>query len=206
MEPTSCKKCRRAGEKLFLKGERCTTIKCAMVKRPYGPGLHGKRRKRSVSEYSIQLLAKQKLAWIYRIGNRQLRRYFKESSTVKGVVGFNLLEKLEGRLDRAVFKVGWAESQLKARQLVNHGHILVNQKKVDIPSFEVKKGDTLRVKIKGGQTKLFKDLEVRLKKAKTPTWLSLSKDKLEAKVLARPEAKDINLPVDIQRVVEYYSR
>ena len=206
MNKASCKKCRRAGEKLFLKGDRCTTSKCAIVKRPYAPGIHGKKRRRSVSEYATQLLAKQKLCWTYGIRERQLKRYFKEASKEKGIVGFNLLKKLETRLDTILFRLKWAESQAKSRQLVNHGHILVNDKKVDIPSFGVKVGDIIKIKKNSSQIGPFKNLGIKLKKLKTPDWLSLNKDKSEGSVLAIPKIEDINIPVDIQRVVEYYSR
>jgi len=180
-----CKKCRSAGQKLFLKGERCFTAKCAMVKKPYRPGIHGKMR-RTVSEYGAQLIEKQKLCRIYNIRERQFKRYFKEASKEKGILGENIVKKLETRLDNVVFRLGWAESRRKARQLVNHGHFLVNNKKVNIPPF--------------------KDLSTKLKKYEPPKWLSLDKKKLVGKVLSFPSLEDANIPVDIHMVIEYYSR
>jgi small subunit ribosomal protein S4 len=206
MKEAICKKCRRAGQKLFLKGERCSTSKCAMIKRPYAPGIHGKKRRRSISEYGTQLLAKQKLCWMYRIRERQLKRYFKESLKEKGIVGHNLLRKLEIRLDTVIFRLGLAESQKEARQLVNHGHIIVNNKKVDIPSFQTKIGNSIKIKKASSELKPFKNLKNKLKKFKTPTWLSLNGDKLEGKIVSLPKIEDINAPVDVQMVVEYYSR
>jgi len=207
MENAVCKKCRRAGQKLFLKGERCFSSKCAMVKKPYPPGVHrGKKRRRTNSEYGAQLTEKQKLRRIYGINEKQSNRYFKESMKEKGVVGDNLLRKLETRLDNVVSKLGWAESKRKARQLVNHGHILVNNRKVDIPSFQVKPKDTIGIKKNSLKLKPFKDLKIKLKKFKTPEWLSLDENKLKGKINSFPGREDINIPVDIQMVVEYYSR
>lgn len=205
MENAACKKCRRVGQKLFLKGERCFTTKCAMVKKPYAPGIHGKKR-RVISEYGAQLAEKQKLRWTYNIGERQIKRYFREASKEKGVIGDNLLNKLETRLDNVIFRLGWAESREKARQFVNHGHILVNNKKVDIPSFQVKPKDVIKIKKSSLNSTPFKDLGIRLKKLKAPDWLSLDKSKLEGKLISLPKREDINIPVDMQMVVEYYSR
>ena len=206
MKTASCKKCRRAGQKLFLKGERCFTTKCAMIKKPYAPGIHGKKRRRAISEYGAQLIEKQKLSWIYNINETQLKRYFKEASREKGVTGNNLLKKLETRLDNTIFKLGWAESRRKARQLVGHGHILVNNKRASIPSFQASKGDVIKIKKNSLNLAPFKDLKTKLKKYKTPSWLSLGKNKLEGKVVSLPEQEDINIPVDVQMIVEYYSR
>ena len=177
-----------------------------MIKKPYAPGIHGKKRRRAISEYGAQLIEKQKLSWIYNINERQLKRYFKEASREKGVTGNNLLKKLETRLDNTVFKLGWAESRGKARQLVGHGHILVNNKRVGIPSFQASKGDVIKIKKNSLNLAPFKDLKTKLKKYKTPNWLSLNKNKLEGKVVSSPEQEDINIPVDIQMIVEYYSR
>jgi len=201
-----CKKCRRVGQKLFLKGERCFTPKCAIIKKAYPPGVHGKKRRRMISEYGSQLLEKQKLCYIYNIRERQLKRYLREAIKEKGVIGDNLLKRLETRLDNVVFKLGWAESRGGARQLVSHGHILVNNKKVDIPSFGVKPKDVINIKKSSINLGSFKDLKIKLKKYKTPTWLSLDKNKLEGKVLSWPKVEDINIPVDIQMIIEYYSR
>lgn len=205
MKEAVCKKCRRAGQKLFLKGARCFTPKCAMVKKAYPPGVHGKKR-RVVSEYGVQLAEKQKLCQIYNIRERQFKRYFRETSKEKGVIGENLLKKLETRLDSTIFRLGWADSRKKARQLVNHGHILVNNKKVNLPSFQVQPDNIIKIKKSSINLASFKDLQIKLKKYKTPSWLSLDKNKLEGKVISWPKQEDIGIPIDIQMIVEYYSR
>ena len=206
MENAVCKKCRRAGQKLFLKGERCFTPKCAMIKKPYAPGIHGKKRRRAISEYGTQLAEKQKICRIYDIRERQFKRYFREASKEKGIIGDNLLKKLETRLDNVIFKLGLAESRKKARQFVSHGHILVNNKKVNIPSFQVKPKDVIKVKKVSLGLAAFKDLGTKLKKFKTSDWLSLDKNKLEGKIVSYPQREDISIPVDMQMIVEYYSR
>lgn len=205
MKEAVCKKCRRAKQKLFLKGERCFTPKCAMVKKPYPPGVHGKKR-RIVSEYGAQLAEKQKLCQIYNIREKQFKRYFEKASKEKGVLGDNLLKILETRLDNVIFRLGIAESRSKARQLVSHGHILVNNKKVNLPSFQVQPKSVVKVKKSSLKSALFKDLRTKLKKHKTPSWLSFNKDKLEGKIISWPKREDISVSVDIQMVVEYYSR
>lgn len=206
MNKAQCKKCRSANQKLFLKGERCFTHKCAMVKKPYAPGVHGKRRRRSVSEYGAQLAEKQKLSRMYDIKERQFKRYFNEALKEKGVVGDNLLRKLETRLYNVIFRLGWAESRRKARQLVNHGHISVNNRKVDIPAFGVKIGDIVKVRKISLGLSPFEGLGVKLKKFKTVDWLSLDQGKLEGKVISLPKQEDIKISIDIQMIVEYYSR
>jgi len=206
MSEANCKKCRRAGQKLFLKGERCFTPKCAMVKKPYPPGIHGKKRRRSISEYGSQLAEKQKICEIYNIRERQFKRYFREALKERGIIGDNLLKKLETRLDNVIFKLGLAESRKKARQFISHGHISVNNRKVNIPSFQVKPKDVIKVKKSSLGLAAFKDLGTKLKKLKVPDWLSLDKNKLECKLISLPQRKDINIPVDMQMIVEYYSR
>lgn len=207
MKEADCKKCRRAGQKLFLKEERCFTPKCAMIKRPYPPGIHGKKRK-TISEYGAQLTEKQKVCQIYNIREKQFKRYFREAAKEKGVIGENLSRKLETRLDNVIFRLGLAGSRGKARQLVSHGHILVNNKKVNIPSFGVESKDVIKIKKSSLSLSPFKDLKIKLKKYKTPDWLSLSlsKDKLEGKVISLPKPEDVSIPVDMQMIVEYYSR
>ena len=206
MENAVCKKCRRVGQKLFLKGERCFTPKCAMVKKPYAPGIHGKKRRRAISEYGSQLAEKQKICGIYNIRERQFKRYFREALKEKGVIGDNLLKKLETRLDNVIFKLGLAESRKKARQFISHGHILVNNRKVNIPSFQVKPKDVIKIKKSSLGLTAFKDSGTKLKKFKVPDWLSLDKNKLEGKLISLPQREDINIPVDMQMIVEYYSR
>jgi len=207
MREVVCKKCRRIGQKLFLKGERCFTPKCAMVKKPYPPGIHGKKKKRrAVSEYGAQLAEKQKICKIYNIRERQFKRYFQESSREKGVIGDNMLKKLELRLDNIVFRLGLTESRSKARQIVSHGHILVNDKKINIPSFQAKLNDTIKIKKSSLDSALFKDLKTKIKKYKPLDWLSFDKDKLEGKVISLPTQESVKIPADLQMIVEFYSR
>jgi len=201
---SQCKKCRRAGQKLFLKGERCFTPKCAMIKKPYPPGVHGKKRKPAPSEYGSQLAEKQKLKRIYGVSERQLKKYFKEADQAKGVTTDLLLTKLERRIDNVIFRLGWAESRSKARQIASHGHIYLNGRKIDIPSIIVKKRDKIEIKSSSLKKPLFKDLETKLKKFKPPVWLS--SDKFKAAVESLPDRQDIEVPVDLQMIVEYYSR
>lgn len=201
-----CKKCRRSGEKLFLRGERCFTPKCAMIKKPYPPGIHGKKRRSALSEYGLQLAEKQKLRKIYNISEAQLRKYFQEASKAKGVATDILLAKLESRIDNAVFRLGFTESRAKARQIINHGHILLNNKKVNIPSINLRKGDSIKIKKSSLSSILFKELETKLKKYNPPAWLSLNKEDLSAGVLALPAKEDVESNIDLQMIVEYYSR
>lgn len=204
-----CKKCRRAGQKLFLREERCFTVKCAMIKKPYAPGMKAKKRKSALSEYGLQLAEKQKIRRIYGINEKQFRKYFKEAARTKGVLTDVLMAKLETRLDNAIFRLGVAGSRAKARQIVSHGHILLNSKRVNIPSINVKKGDVIEIK-KGSLKKiLFKDLEVKLKKQPIPLWLSIENKEggeFKATVLGTPERTQIEIPVDLAMVVEFYSR
>lgn len=206
MIDSKCKKCRRAGQKLFLKGERCFTPKCAMVKKPYPPGVHGKKRRRGLSEYGAQLKEKQKLRIMYGVGERQLKRYFRDASKARGATTETLLTTLERRIDNVIFRLGWTESRTKARQIVSHGHILLNNKKIDIPSIIVKKGDVIEIKKTSFKKGLFRDLETKLKKFFPPKWLSLDKKEFKATVLAAPSKDEIEAPVDLQMIVEFYSR
>ena len=206
IKDSACKKCRRAGEKLFLKGERCFTPKCAMIKKPYLPGVHGKKRKSALSEYGRQLAEKQKLRRIYNINEKQLKKYFKEALKSKKIVTDSLLLRLETRIDNVVFRLGLAESRTKARQIVSHGHILLNNKKVNIPSINLKKNDVIQVKKSSLKKPLFKNLETKLKKYKAPSWLSLDKKELKATILNMPSREETDLSVDLQMIVEYYSK
>lgn len=206
MEDSQCKKCRRAGQKLFLKGERCFTPKCAMIKKAYPPGVHGKKRRPALSEYGSQLAEKQKLRRIYNISEKQFKNYFKKAAKAKGVLTETLLSELETRADNIVFRLGWAESRPKARQIVSHGHILLNNKKITIPSIGIKKGDVIAIKKSSLKKPLFKNLETKLKKYKTPSWLSVDKKELKATVSAIPLKEEVESPVDLQMIVEYYSR
>jgi len=207
MDKVSCKKCRRIGQKLFLKGERCFTPKCAMVKKPYAPGIHGKKRKRrGISEYGAQLTEKQKVRNIYGIREKQFKRYFKEASREKGVIEDNFLKKLELRLDNVVFRLGFTESRRKARQLVSHGHILVNDRKINLPSFQVKPNDVIKIKKSSSDSILFKDLKTKLKKYKPLDWLSLDKNNLEGGIISLPTQESVNIPATLQMIAEFYSR
>ncbi|MBD3281997.1 MAG: 30S ribosomal protein S4 [Candidatus Portnoybacteria bacterium] len=206
MRDPQCKKCRRAGEKLFLKGERCFTPKCAIVKKPYAPGLHGKKRRRGMSEYGAQLLEKQKLKNMYEISEKQLLNYYKKASGKEGVLTEELIKSLETRLDSIVFRLGWTDSRRKARQIVSHGHILLNNRKTDIPSVKVRKDDIVSIKEKSLKSPMLKNLEEKLKKHETPEWLSLNKEKTEGKMLREPKKDEIEIPVDLSMIVEFYSR
>lgn len=202
---SKCKICRRAGEKLFLKGERCFSQKCALTRRSYPPGIHGPKRRRSLSEYGLQLREKQKLRYIYGITETQLRNYFEEI-TGKEDKSRSLLSMLEHRLDNVVYRLGFAKSRRTSRQIISHGHILVNGRKVDIPSYQVRKGDIIKIKKTSIKKGLFKDLSVHLKNYQTPSWLSLDKDKLIGKVIGEPTIQDIGEPAEIEKVIEFYSR
>lgn len=202
-----CKKCRRAGEKLFLKGDRCGTAKCAMIKRAYAPGVHGKRMARGASEYGMQLSAKQKIKRVYGVLEKQFRNHFDEVKSKKGITGDLLLARLEMRLDNVVYRMGLASSRSLARQLVNHGLISVNGKKVDIPSFEVKTGQIIGISAVKKDKNYFKNLDQVLKNKKDfPSWISFDPQKIEATISSVPQRNDIGINVDAQIIVEYYSR
>jgi len=204
-----CKKCRRSGQKLFLREERCFTTKCAMIKKPYAPGMKAKKHKSALSEYGIQLAEKQKARKIYGINERQFRKYFKEAARTKGDLTDVLITKLETRLDNVVFRLGITGSRAKARQIVSHGHILLNNKKVNIASIGVKRGDVIEIRSGSQKKALFKDLEAKLKKQTIPSWLSVENKEggsFKAIVLGRPEKSQIELPVDLAMIVEFYSR
>jgi len=204
-----CKQCRRAGEKLFLKGDRCFTPKCAVVKRAYPPGRQGRsfgKRRRSRSEYGQQLFEKQRVKRMYGILERQLKKYFRESESQKGDTRENLMRRLEMRLDNVVFRLGWTKSRSAARQLVGHGHLLLNGRRVTIPSCQVKVGDTIVLLEKIKKSKLMEDLPLALKKFETPAWLNLDKEKIEGKVLHLPAAEDLGDLSPVGLIVESYSR
>ncbi len=202
---SQCKKCRRAGQKLFLKGERCYTQKCAMVRRPYAPGVHGKARRR-FSEYAQQLLEKQKVKRVYGISERQFSNYFKEVLTQKGNKEELLVQKIERRLDNVIFRLGWANSRRMARQIVNHGHVLVNGRKLDIPSYQVKEKDVIKLKEVSQKLNLFHDLKTKLKKHEAPGWLTLDKQKIEAVIKDCPKIDNFDNVGELNRIIEFYSR
>lgn len=203
-----CKQCRREGEKLFLKGERCFTAKCAFEKRSYPPGMHGRRAKfrRKTSDFGTQLRGKQKARRVYGVLERQFRRYFREAERRKGLTGVNLLQILESRLDTVVYRLGLASSRAQARQLIRHGHFEVNGRKTDIPSFLAKPGDLVAVRATSRNKAYFQDLAERMEHHFLPEWLSLDVDTLSGRVLALPTREQIEVPVNEQLIVEYYSR
>lgn len=202
-----CKKCRRAGEKLFLKGDRCGSPKCAMIRKPYAPGAHGKKVSRGLSEYGKQLAMKQKIKRIYGILERQFRKHFEEIKNKQGVTGDLFLARLEMRLDNVVYRMGFSSSRTTARQLVNHGAFRVNQKKINVPSFKVKVGDLISVSKFKENKNYFKNQSQILKNKKDfPSWIQFDGEKMEGKVISAPSRSDIGSGIDPQMVVEYYSR
>jgi len=203
-----CKLCRREGEKLFLKGERCVSPKCGFERRPYAPGVHGRQAqfRRKKSDYGLQLRAKQKTRRVYGVLERQFRRYFHEAEQRRGLTGLNLLVVLESRLDNVVYRLGFSASRPQARQLVRHGHMEVNGRKVNIPSFLVKPGDVVMVRAISRQKVYFKDLAEDLPHRNVPEWLSRDDETMSGRVMTLPERKDIDVSLNEQLIVEYYSR
>jgi small subunit ribosomal protein S4 len=200
-----CKLCRREGKKLFLKGERCYTGKCAIERRAYAPGQHGQSRKKA-TEYGLQLRAKQQAKRYYGIQEGQFYKYFLMAERKQGVTGENLLRICESRLDNVVYLLGWANSRAEARQLVTHGHYKVNGKKVNIPSYLLKAGDEIAIKDKSKEsTKIQATLEANASRP-VPQWLDLNADAQAAKVLALPTREQIMVPVEEHLIVELYSK
>ena len=197
-----CKQCRREGCKLFLKGERCLT-KCSFDKRPVAPGPHTATRKK-FSEYGIQLREKQNVRRIYNVLEKQFRNYYEKAAAGKEITGWALLKMLELRLDNVVYRLGLASSRTEARQIVNHGHITVNGKKVNIPSYQVKVGDVVAVKESKQALEMF--TSIKGAKVNTPKWLEMNTESLVGKVLALPEREDIDLGIQEHLIVEFYSR
>lgn len=200
-----CRQCRREGEKLFLKGARCYSDKCALSLRPTPPGQHGKGRKKS-SEYGIQLRAKQRAKRIYGVLEAQFRNYFEAAERKPGQTGTNLLQLLETRLDNVVYRCGFALSRPEARQLVLHGHYRVNGKKVNIPSYSVKAGDVISVADRSKESEKLKAVFEATATHPAPKWLDLDKNTHSAKVLEIPPRELIDIPVDEQLIVELYSK
>ncbi len=200
-----CKMCRREGKKLFLKGDRCYTGKCSIERRSYAPGQHGQNRSKN-SEYGIQLRAKQQARRYYGIQEGQFHKYFLMAERKAGVTGENLLRICESRLDNVVYTLGWASSRAEARQLVTHGHYLVNGKKVDIPSYLLKAGDTVSIKNKSRDSVKIKAVLEANASRPVPAWLDLNAEALEAKVVNLPERDQITTPVEEHLIVEFYSK
>ncbi|MEW6097065.1 MAG: 30S ribosomal protein S4 [bacterium] len=202
---SNCKICRRVGEKLFLKGARCISEKCSLTLRNYPPGLKGQEQRRKISDYATQLQEKQKVRHIYGILERQFRNYYTKAATQKGITGENLLVLLERRVDNTVYRLGWAESRAQARQLVRHNHIIVNGRKVNIPSFLVKAEDTIQIKPKS-QNRIKEILKISASPKGVPSWLEMDEDKLSAKVVCLPNRQDIDLPINESLIVALYSK
>lgn len=204
---SKCKLCRRAGEKLFLKGDRCFSPKCAMTRRPYAPGVHGQNPSRNKSEFGRQLAMKQKIKRIYGVLERQFRHHFEESQERKGATGDLLVERLERRLDNVVFRLGFANSRSQARQLVGHQYFTVNGKRMNVSSYEVCVGDVIALKAtKTGKSIMKTQEEILKNKKDAPHWLHLDTEKLEGKMIALPTKSDVGVFIDAQAVVEYYSK
>jgi len=199
----NCRLCRREGQKLFLKGERCYSSKCALEKRSYAPGQHGQNRKK-MSEYGTQLREKQKAKRFYGMQETQFRNLFEKASKKKGQTGENLMIMLEQRLDNVVFRLGFASSRKEARQLVVHGHFTVNGKKATIPSMELHAGDVVAVKAKSTNSPKFK--EIKDMTISVPEWVSVDVQKLEGKVIALPTRAQIDTPIAEHLIVELYSK
>ncbi|MDD5031584.1 MAG: 30S ribosomal protein S4 [Patescibacteria group bacterium] len=203
-----CKQCRRLGEKLFLKGERCNSPKCAMVKRNYPPGFHGQKGKKRQSDYGMQLAEKQKAKKQYGLLEKQFKLTFLRAKRKPGDASENFLRTLELRLDNAIYRLGFAASRVQARQLASHGHIEVNGRKVSIPSYEVKEGDIIKIRERSKRYKFFRELPEKLTRQKdnVPGWLNLDIKELAGKVLHQPKTADIKANVNAQIIVEYYSK
>jgi small subunit ribosomal protein S4 len=204
-----CKLCRREGEKLFLKGERCVSAKCAFERRSYPPGLHGKQaqfRRRKDSDYALQLRAKQKARRVYGVMERQFRRYFAEAERRRGLTGTNLLILLESRLDNVVYRLGFAVSRPQGRQMVRHGHVEVNGRRVNIPSYLVQPGDVVALRPSSRAKPGFKDMAPDLEHRSVPEWLSRDDEALSGRMLALPVREDVDVAINEQLIVEYYSR
>lgn len=201
----NCKLCRREGEKLFLKGTRCLSEKCSFERRGYAPGQHGQNIRRKVSEYGLQLREKQKVRRVYGILERQFHNYFERADRKKGITGENLLQMLECRLDNIVYRLGLAPSRKAARQLVRHRHFLVNNRIVDIPSYDVRVNDVIRVKDKSKSMDVF-HIALKESRGEEIAWLRLNKANLEGELLEIPKREDIPIPAQEQLIVELYSK
>ena len=200
-----CRLCRREGQKLFLKGERCYSEKCSVGIRAYAPGQHGQGRKKS-SEYGLQLRAKQTARRFYGVQEGQFRHYFEIAERKQGITGDNLLKLLESRLDNIVYRVGFASSRAEARQLVGHGHYEVNGHRVDIASYLLKAGDVITVCEKSRGSEKLKAVVEANSARPVPTWIDVNRDDLSAKIISLPNRDQIEAPVEEQLIVEFYSR
>ncbi|MDP3883179.1 MAG: 30S ribosomal protein S4 [Candidatus Staskawiczbacteria bacterium] len=209
MQYDQCKTCRRLGQKLFLKGDRCFSAKCAMIKRAYAPGPQKKKRGGAPSEYKKSLNEKQNLKKWYGLSEKQFKRYVTESLSKMGRVddvSAELIRKLEKRLDNVVFRLGFAKSRPQARQLVSHGYFLINGKPVNIASYPVKLGDVITIKENKKKKPILKEVSALVKKQEAPAWLQLNKEQLEAKTIGDPNLEEVKPPAEISLIFEFYSR
>jgi len=203
---SSCRLCRRENLKLFLKGDRCYGDKCAFERRPYAPGQHGQRRSGKISDYRLQLREKQKVKRIYGALEGQFRRYYYQAEKQKGITGTNLLILLECRLDNTVYRMGFASSRKQARQLVRHNHFLVNSKKVNIPSYQVKAGDVISVKEGSRKVQSIIDAMETVVRRGIPSWIEIEKEKFSGTLTAIPNREDLTMPIQEQLIIELYSK
>ena len=201
-----CRLCRREGMKLFLKGQKCFTEKCPIEKRNFAPGQHGKDRKAKIVGYGLQLREKQKTKRMYFTLEKQFRNYFEKAARTRGVTGDLLLQQLERRLDNVVYRMGFAVARRQARQLVRHGHIEVNGRKVDIPSYQVSAGDTVAVRERSKKLILVEQAKELTSHQSVPTWISADRDNYTGKILSLPKREEIQMPVNEQLIVELYSK
>ncbi|MFC1632969.1 30S ribosomal protein S4 [Patescibacteria group bacterium] len=201
-----CKLCRREGEKLFLKGERCYSQKCSVSRRNYAPGQHGLSRRNKPSEYGTQLREKQKVKRIYGVLERQFRRYFEKANQKEGVTGDLLLQSLEQRLDNVIYRSGLASSRPLARQLIRHGHILINKKRVDIPSYAVNAGDEITIAENKTKQVVWEGLMKRMNPKNVPNWLTWDPKSQKLTIASLPTKADVEQKINMQLIVELYSR
>ena len=201
-----CAKCRRAGKKLFLKGEKCLSQKCPLIRRNYAPGQHGAKQKPRLTEYAIQLQEKQCFARMYGLRERQMRNYYQKAAQSKGSTADILLQLVEMRLDNIIFRMGFAQSRPQSRNLIRDGQILVGGKKIRIASCRLKKGDVVSINPNKIKNKYFQKLQESIKKFKPVAWLKLDQAKMQGHVENVPKAAEVEIPVDISKILEFYSR
>jgi len=209
MDKKQCKTCRRLGAKLFLKGERCNSPKCAVLKRPYSPGQKGKRPIRGLSEYGKELAEKQRLKNWYNLRERQFSAYVLKvlgKRTATQDAGALFIKELETRLDNVVFRLGFADSRKQSRQLVNHGHFMINGKKIDIPSYQVKKEDVVSVRPQSKEKNYFKNIKQIIKKGQVPSWMKFDPEKMEAHIAGIPTVQEAMPPAELASIFEFYSK
>ena len=201
-----CKVCRREGEKLFLKGERCSSAKCAIIKRNYPPGMHGSKGKRRLTGYGTQIREKQRAKRLYGLLERQFKNYFAKAKHKKGDTSEIMVQLLEMRLDNVIYKLGFAPSRRQARQMVNHNLFTVNDRQVNIPSYQTKPNEVIKIKENKVNKKVFENLKDRLNKQEAPSWLHIDASKMEGKILSVPQGEELKQIFDPKLIVEFYSR